>query len=411
MTDLFTDDFFAGNRQRLQSETGSELIVLAASGLLQRSADTTFPFRQDSNFWYLTGINEPDFVLVINGTGTFLIAPKRSEHRDQWDGALDIKGMKARSGIDEVLEHHDGWNRLDKLLKKYKKVHTIAPAEAYFEHFGFYANPARAALLAELGKHRKLEIVDVRKTIARLRQIKQQPEIRAIKEAIRITGKGLNVVQKRLKKYKNEREAVADLTREFIRLGADGHAYQPIVAAGRNAATIHYISNNQDINPGELLLLDVGAEVEGYSADITRTFSISKPTKRQKLVFDAVARVHKAAIRLLKPGVDMKKYEAEVDKIMAAELKKLGLINDESDKRQLKKYYPHLTSHFLGLDTHDAADYQMPLAPGMVLTVEPGIYIPEENIGVRIEDDVLVTESGVDILSAGLPSSLYSNTM
>lgn len=234
MTDLFTDDFFAGNRQRLQSETGSELIVLAASGLLQRSADTTFPFRQDSNFWYLTGINEPDFVLVINGTGTFLIAPKRSEHRDQWDGALDIKGMKARSGIDEVLEHHDGWNRLDKLLKKYKKVHTIAPAEAYFEHFGFYANPARAALLAELGKHRKLEIVDVRKTIARLRQIKQQPEIRAIKEAIRITGKGLNVVQKRLKKYKNEREAVADLTREFIRLGADGHAYQPIVAAAPN---------------------------------------------------------------------------------------------------------------------------------------------------------------------------------
>ncbi len=406
MKDIFTTDFFVGNRERLQAETGSELIVLSANGLLQRSADTTFPFRQDSNFWYLTGVNEPDFVLVINGTGTFLIAPKRSEHRDQWDGALDIPNMKEWSGINDVLEHHDGWNRLDKLLKKYKKVHTIAPFESYFEHFGFYANPARGVLLAELGRHKKLEIVDIRKTIARLRQVKQAPELAAIKEAIRITGKGLAVVQKRLGKYRNEREVVADLSREFIRLGADGHAYTPIVAAGGNAATIHYVDNGADIGQNDLLLMDVGSEVCGYSADITRTYAISEPTRRQQAVYKSVERVHAAALKLLKPGVDMKKYEAEVDKIMAVELKKLGLIDDVSDKKKLKKYYPHLTSHFLGLDTHDAADYTRPLEAGMVLTVEPGIYIPEESIGIRVEDDVLITETGAEVLSEGIPAEL-----
>lgn len=412
MKDIFTSDFFAGNRARLQEQTGSELIVLTANGLLQRSADTTFAFRQDSNFWYLTGVNEPDFVMVISadggGTGTFLIAPKRSEHRDQWDGALDIAGMKARSGIDEVLEHHDGWNRLDKLLKKYKKVHTVAPFESYFEHFGFYANPARGVLLKELEKHKKIEIVDVRKVIAGLRQIKQEPELVAIKEAIRITGKGLDVVQKRLSKYKNEREAVADLTREFIRHGADGHAYTPIVACGGNAAVIHYMDNSSPIVKQDLLLLDVGAEVCGYSADITRTYAVTAPNKRQQAVYKSVERVHAMALKILKPGFDMKKYEVEVDKAMAVELKKLGLLDDVNDKKKLKKYYPHLASHFLGLDTHDAADYTRPLEPGMVLTVEPGIYIPEENIGIRIEDDVLITEKGVEVLSSSLPAGLFS---
>lgn len=406
MTDIFTTDFFEGNRARLQAATGSELLVLSANGLLQRSADTTFPFRQDSNFWYLTGVKEPDFVLVINGTGTFLIAPKRDEHRDQWDGAINKKAIRQLSGIDEILEYHDGWNRLDKLLKKYRKVHTIAPFEPYFEHFGFYANPARGVLLAELGKHRKLEIVDIRKTIAGLRQVKQVQELAAIREAIRITGEGLRVVRKWLANYKNEREIVADLTREFIRLGADGHAYQPIVAAGQHAATIHYVANDASIENGDLLLFDVGAEVCGYSADITRTFAYSAPSKRQLAVYAAVERVHHAALKLLKPGVDMKKYEAEVDKIMAKELLKLGLLDDVDDKKKLKKYYPHLASHFLGLDTHDAADYSKPLEPGMVLTVEPGIYIPEENIGVRIEDDVLITETGVQVLSENIPDEL-----
>ena len=407
MTDIFTADFFINNRQKLLQQTEAKLVVLSANGLLQRSADTTFPFRQDSNFWYLTGVSEPDYVLVLEQDEVFLIAPKRADHRDQWDGLIDKRAVKSISGIKQIVEHHEGWTKLDMLLKKHKKVHTITPVEAYFDHFGFYANPSKGVLLSSLAKHRKLEQVDIRLNIARLRQIKQPEEIQAIQKAIDITARSLKSVKRKLSKYTNERQIVADLSRDFINASADGHAYQPIVATGGNATTIHYIKNNQDIHANDLVLLDVGAEVQGYSADITRTYSTSTPSKRQISVHKAVLSVQEQAFALLKPGIDMKKYEKTVDSIMAIELKKLGLLDDVNDKKRLKKYYPHLTSHFLGLDTHDAADYKQPLKAGMVLTVEPGIYIPDENIGVRIEDDVLVTDDGIKVLSSGLPTSLY----
>ena len=406
MTDFFPSGFFNGNRTKLQQILDSDLIVIAANGLLQRSADTTFSFRQDSNFWYLTGIEEPDYLLVINSGSTFLIAPKRPDHRDLWDGVVDKGAIKARSGIKQIEEHHQGWIRLDLLLKKYKKVHTIAPAEAYIDSFGFYANPARGALLHSLSKHRKLEIVDNRKPLARMRQIKQPEELAALQTAIGITTSTLLAVRKKLPKYKFESELSADITHMFLKKGAGGHAYQPIVACGPNAATIHYIDNDKPVGSGELLLLDVGAEVCNYSADITRTYAVSPPTRRQRAVHAAVERVYEKAVGLIRPGLNMRKYEAGVDKIMAKELKKLGLLDDLNDKKKLKRYYPHLTSHFLGLDTHDAADYDQPLSAGMVLTVEPGIYIPEEGIGVRIEDDVLFTKNGVFNLSASLPRSL-----
>lgn len=406
MRDNFSADFFTSNRLKLQSAVNASLIVLAANGLLQRSADTTFPFRQDSNFWYLCGIDEPDYVLVIEESQTFLIAPGRAEHRDLWDGRLDQKSMKLKSGIDDIEEHHSGWLRLDKLLKKHKKVHTIAPFEAYYDHFGFYANPARGALLGALSKHRQLEIIDIRKNVAIMRQIKQSPELEAIQSAIDITADSLHIIKDRLRDYGNEKEIEADLTAEFIRRGGRGHAYQPIIAGGRNAATIHYIDNDQPLDHGELLLLDVGSEVANYSADITRTYAFKKPSKRQTQVYEAVMSVREQAFDMLKPGLSMKAYEQQVDAMMAKELKKLQLISDVEDKKKLKKYYPHLTSHFLGLDTHDAADYERPLEPGMVLTVEPGIYIADENIGIRIEDDVLITESGIKNLSAALPVRL-----
>jgi len=402
----FDAEFFGGNRLRLLESVNTELIILSANGLMQRSSDTTFPFRQDSNFWYLTGIEEPDYVLVIGKETTFLIAPPRADHRDMWDGAVDHEAMTNVSGITEILEHHAGWNRLDRMLRTIKKAHTITPVEAYFERFGFYANPARGALLAMLKKHRSLELADIRKPLAKLRHIKQPSELAALQKAIDITAETLTFIKKNLKKYHTEYELVADITASFIRKGATGHAYQPIVAAGVNAATIHYMRCNDAVVENDLLLFDVGAEVKNYSADISRTYSITDPTKRQRDVYSAVLRVQKAAYKLLKPGVKMKEYEQKVDDLMAVELKKLGLIDDITDKKKLKKYYPHLASHFLGLDTHDAADYEEPLAPGMVLTVEPGIYIPEERIGIRIEDNVLITKTGIKILSANLPSTL-----
>lgn len=411
MNQDFESNFFAGNRQRLLDGSGAKLIVLTANGLLQRSADTTFAFRQDSNFWYLTGIEEPDFLLVMTPEETFLIAPSRPDQRDMWDGAVDKRQLQAISGINLVLDHHAGWTKLDMLLKKLKKVHTITPAEAYFERFGFYANPARATLLTALKKHRSLELVDIRKVIASMRQIKQGPELQAIKEAIEITAKSIEKVLRKVRTYKYEHQITADITAEFLRLGATGHAYLPIVATGDNATTLHYVNNQSRINKTDLILIDVGAEVNNYSADISRTFAVTKPSARQYAVHKAVLSVQTSALKLLKPGVVMKEYEQAVDKLMAKELLSLGLLEDVDDQTKLKKYFPHLASHFLGLDTHDSADYDLPLLPGMVLTVEPGIYIPEENLGVRIEDNVLITEKGNEVLSASLSSSLFRHTI
>ena len=403
----FTSEFFAGNRQRLLETSGAELIVLSANGLLQRSSDTTFPFRQDSNFWYLTGIEEPDYVLVMRSEEAFIILAPRAEHRDLWDGAIDINALQAVSGIGEILEHHAGWNKLDHLIKKIKRVHTMTPAEAYFDSFGFYANPARGALLASLKKHRSLELLDIRKPLAQLRQIKQAVEMDALKRAIDITVDTLTEVRGNIQTYMSEYALVADITAGFIRGGASGHAYQPIVAGGINAATIHYMRCNDALIDNDMLLLDVGAEYMNYSADISRTWARHKPIRRQEAVYNAVHAVQQAAFKLLKPGVTFRDYEQKVDDLMASELKELGLLNDIGDKKKLKKYYPHLASHFLGLDTHDAADYELPLTPGMVLTVEPGIYIPDEKIGIRIEDNIVITETGNTILSDRLPRNLF----
>lgn len=402
----FTSEFYLGNRLNLLQHVQGGLVVLAANGVLQRSADTTYPFRQDSNFWYLTGISEPDYIVVCSESETFLIQPQRAEHRDLWDGAVDLAALRAISGITDILDNVAGWNKLDRLIKKHKKVRTITPVEPYYPSFGFYANPSRGVLLDMLKKHRQVELTDIRNQLARQRQIKKPVEINALQQAIDITTKTLTDIKSGISAYQTEYELVADVTAGFLRRGAMGHAYQPIVASEGNAATIHYMQCNDVIKENGLLLFDVGAEVHNYSADISRTYAYKNPTLRQKAVYSAVQRVQKAAFELIKPGVDMRKYEAKVDEIMALELKKLKLIDDVKDKKKLKKYYPHLTSHFLGLDTHDAADYALPLAPGMVLTVEPGIYIPEEQIGIRIEDDVLVTENGIEILSKHLPTTL-----
>jgi Xaa-Pro aminopeptidase len=179
------------------------------------------------------------------------------------------------------------------------------------------------------------------------------------------------------------------------------------VAGGKNACTLHNVSNTAPLNSGELVVCDVGAEVSHYAADITRTVCVGKPSARQKAIYAAVLDVQAYALTLLKPGANLKKYEQQVAKRMGEELKNLGLVK-RADKKSVRKYFPHATSHFLGLNVHDVGDYQVPLEPGMVLTCEPGIYIPEEGIGVRLEDDVLITKSGNKVLSAACAKRLSS---
>lgn len=412
MKSLFDSKFFANNRQRLLNlSDGTYPIVITANGLLQRGADSTFAFSQDANFWYLTGIDEPDIILVIDGAETYLIVPGRSDSRQAFDGSISYTNLSRRSGIQNVYDEAEGWRRLQKRLKQTTRVATVPAPPIYVEAYGMYTNPARAALVARLNHYNsELQQIDISPHLTSLRVIKQVPEIKALQSAIDITTDSIREATRgnKLGDYTHEYQIEAELSRGFRRLGARGHGFEPIVAGGKRACTLHYVTNNSTLSPGELLLIDTGAEVEHYSADITRTLAIGQPSKRQIEVHSAVLEVQKFALGMIKPGLVLSDYEHQIQEFMGDKLKQLGLIK-RITHASVRQFYPHGTSHFLGLNVHDVGDHRSNvsgkrdqphgLEPNMVLTVEPGIYIPKEGIGVRIEDDVLVTKDGNKCLS------------
>lgn len=407
MSSLFTADFFVQNRRNLQAALPADIpIVITANGLLQRGADSSYAFAQDANFWYLTGIDEPDTTLIIDGQREFLIAPVREGSRATFDGSVDQKALIKISGVHEVINEAAGWKRVDEVLKKSGKVATLAAAPNYLEQYGMYSNPARLRLQERLHSHvAELEIIDIRIQLARLRMIKQVVELAAIQKAIDITVASIKDALKGDRgRHKYEYQLEAELAAGFRSRGAAGHSFEPIVAGGPRACTLHNVANQSRLRPDELVVLDVGAEYLHYAADITRTIALQKPTARQQAVYTAVLEVQQYAASQLKPGVLLKDYEQKVVKRMLQELKSLRLTKSLDDVRI---YFPHSTSHYLGLNVHDVGDYEQPLQPGMVLTVEPGIYIPEEGIGVRIEDDALITSHGVELLSNNLPRKLF----
>lgn len=406
----FKSDFFSGNRQTLKKLfIGTAPIVISANGVLQRSGDTTFSFRQDSSFWYLTGIDEPDVILVIDKTQDYLIVPKRSLSIQKFDGAIDNEHLKKVSGIKSVFGETEGWKQLSNRLKKVKHIATLAPLPEYIEQIGFYPNPARSRLVQRIkAVNANIELLDLREHLTKMRSVKQPEELLAIRSAIDVTIKGIKQVLSpgRLSHYKYEYEIEAGLSLAFRSAGADGHAFSPVIASGSNACTIHHVTNNSKLRLSDMLTVDVGAEIKNYAADITRTISIGgKPSARQRAVYAAVLDVQNYALERLKPGIALKNYEKEMEKYMGEKLRALGLIKTISTE-SVRKYFPHLVSHFLGLDAHDPGNYQEPLEANMVLTCEPGIYIPEEGIGVRIEDDLLITKTGNELLSGSLPRSL-----
>ncbi|MFZ6014286.1 MAG: M24 family metallopeptidase, partial [Bacteroidota bacterium] len=243
-----------------------------------------------------------------------------------------------------------------------------------------------------------------------LRCIKSKYEVELLQQACDITEKAFRRVLKFVKPGVVEYEIEAEYAHEFLRNGSRGFAYEPIVASGKNSCVLHYIENNKSCQDGDVLLLDVGAEYANYNADLTRTIPVNgRYSKRQKEVYSAVLRVMRAAMKMLKPGVVYFDYHKEVQKIMEQELIKLKLIDKQDVKKQnsekplFMKYFMHGTSHMLGLDVHDVGNMYQKMKPGMVWTVEPGIYIPEENLGVRIENNVLITKTGITDLMKNIP--------
>jgi Xaa-Pro aminopeptidase len=402
---LMNTTFFTSNRHKLIDALKGGSYVLSAYAKMQRGHDMAATFEQEANFWWLTGIEAPDWQLVVDGARhrSWLIMPEVDEIHQTFDGSLSAEQAKEISGVDEVLPRDQGLKLLRMLAKNHSVIHTLGDFPNA-EYLDFVLNPAPKKLYEQLLRIFG-SVQDCRRDVAALRAIKQPEEIEALQGAINLTIDAFNAAKSELKSLKTEYAVEAEFTYYFRKHNAQ-HAYDPIVAVGENACTLHYSDNTAKLKKRELLLMDIGARVGGYPADITRTWSIGEPTKRQRQVHEAVVAAQRRIVELITPELAVDVYQREVDEIMIDALLELGLMNNRTDEKSYHKYFPHAVSHGIGVDVHDSLGRPKRLLPNMTLTVEPGIYIPEEGVGVRIEDDVLVTASGNINMSQRLSTEL-----
>ena len=396
---------FINNRNKFLDRMKSKSIAFFNSNdLYPVSADTTLPFEQHRDIFYLSGINQEESVLLLlknnNDTEEILFLKKPNELLTHWEGEkLSVKKAFTISGIKKVHWLED----LEKITKKiFRSVENI-----YINTNEHY----RAKVVVETREDRFIRWVqknypnkNIEKSnpiLQRLRAIKSPIEIKLIKKACEITEKGFRRVLNFVKPGVWEYEIEAEFSHEFLKNRSRKFAYQPIIASGKNSNILHYIENNKQCNEGEVILLDVGAEYANYGSDMTRTIPVSgRFSEKQKSVYNSVLHVKNEATKLLKPGILWKEHYNEVGKIMTSELLKLGLLrksdvqNQTKENPAFKKYFTHGVSHNLGLDVHDYGDLDIPITKNMVFTVEPGIYIQKENFGIRLEDDVVVQQNG-----------------
>lgn len=387
-------------RNKLYEDSKAGYVVCAFDAL-QQTNDSAAPFIQEANFFYLTGIDEPGWLLIVNAKKeSTLVAPDVSEMHRIFDGGLSDAEAKEISGVDAVVSRTKGDSIIEQLLRSEPRVGAIGP-DAHEKYFSFTINPAPKRLYDKVSEHAS-DVLDIRPLLAKMRGRKDEKEIALIKRAVAITAVAFKQARQVIDAASHEYNLEAEFSYVFRNEGV-AHAYEPIVASGVNACTLHYVKNNAKLPDNGLVLIDIGARLDGYAADITRTYAIGTPTERQRAVHAAVEKAHHDIIALLKPGLSVKEYHEKVDEIMKVALKSLDLFQEPDD---YQKYFPHSISHGLGLDVHDSLGAPKEFEPGMILTVEPGIYIPEEEIGVRIEDDILITEDGHENLSGHLPTSL-----
>ena len=395
-------DFFRKNRQRLlETLNRGALVVLTGYGEMQLVNDAAAPFGQEANFWYLTGVESPDWWLILDGsTGSeWLVSPSLSESQKIFDGEASHDEVTRTSGIKTVIDRDEAMRRLRQLTKHHSVVYTTEQPKWLREHGHFQLNATQTDLKKMLERTYD-NVQSCNRELAKLRAIKSDEEIAAIKKAIKVTADALDAMKVALPALKHEYELQAVLDFEIRRRGAR-HAYAPIVAGGKNACTLHYSLNRDRLDRRSLVLLDVGARVAGYAADVSRTYAVTKPTKRQEAVYAAVLRAQQQIIALLRPGLTFVEYEGKVEAVMKEAIVSLGL-----DVKRYRDYFPHAVSHGLGVNVHDTLAGYDALQPGMVLTVEPGLYIADEAIGVRIEDDILITDSGHENLSRAISTDI-----
>jgi len=361
-------------------------------------------FKQDNNFLYLTGLACPDAVyMAFKGTAAseFLFIQRGIPEREVWEGKkMTVEEAREISGIENVLYQDQFEGVLSQYCPAIYRIHANIGAQELDRPLSY----PMFRLLPVRQRYPQIAIQCVTEIMTPLRKVKSDWEIQQMQRAIDVTGKGIIDIMQSAQPGMMEYELEATLFYRMQRSGLKHWGFAPIIAAGINAATLHYEKNECQIAAGDLVLMDVGADNNNYSADITRCFPISGTfSERQTQIYSAVLRVEKEIISMVKPGVELMTLQTKTRELIANELITLGLISDPSE---VTKYYMHGVSHFLGMDTHDLGGPSATLEVGNVITVEPGIYIPEERLGVRIEDDVLVTEEGYCVLSQNIPKEI-----
>lgn len=407
---------FAENRTRLASRLKPKsIVVVLANDIMPTNADGTMPFKQNTNLFYLTGVDQEETAVILapdfpdEKLREILFLRETNEDIAIWEGhKLTKEEGRFTSGIQNVKWRTEFERTLQIMMAECDHVYLTTNEHIRQSNHVEGANERFIKWCRNqfpLHEYERLAPI-----IYDLRTVKSATEVRLLEHAIHITEKGFRRVLEAVKPGVWEYEVEAEYIHEFICNRSRGFAYTPIIAGGRNANVLHYIENNQQLRDGDLLLMDVGAEYANYNADMTRTIPVNgRFTKRQRQVYDAVLRVKTFATEQLKPGNSIPEYHKAVGDVMSDELVELGLLDREDIQKQnpdwpaYKKYFMHGTSHHLGLDVHDVASVYAKFKPGMVFTVEPGIYIREEGIGIRLEDNILITENGHKNLMRNIP--------
>jgi len=412
-----SSQLFIRNRTKLRSLLKpNSVVIVHANDIYPTNADGTMNFRQHNDLFYLSGIDQEQTVLLLMPDAVdpadreILFVRETSELIAVWEGAkLTKEQARANSGIERIEWTHTFDGMLQRLITQ--ADHVYLATNEYPKVSTLEVETANARFVRDCQARYPLHQYErLAKLMHRLRVTKEPEEIAIIQHACDITEAGFRRLLGFIKPGVGEWEIEAELLHEFVRRKSRGFAYAPIIGSGKNACVLHYIENDQVCQDGQLVLLDVAAEYAGWASDLTRTVPVNgKFSKRQREVYDALLRVFRGCNEIMRPGIRPMDYQKQVVEMMEGELVGLGLFTAQQAKEQgpekalVKKYFMHSTSHHMGLDVHDIAPPHEPFAEGMVLTIEPGIYIPEEGFGIRLENDVLIGKDRNIDLMANIP--------
>lgn len=420
---------YKNRRAKVMQEMGpGSIAIVAANKEIARNGDSDYPFRQDSNFYYLTGFNEPHAVLVLipgRKEGEFLLFNReRNPEMEVWTGTrAGQQGACEIYGADQAFPIGKFEQELPDLMEGCHKVFYFVGFDLNFDE-KIIAAQNKVRNKVRSGVNAPVEFIQLEKILREMRLSKSSVELDLMRKAAEITAQGHSRAMRNCKPGKMEYELEAEIQYAYLSNGSRAPAYNHIIGAGQNSCVLHYNDNNAEIKSGDVVLVDSGAEYQYYAADVTRTFPANgRFSAEQKAIYEVVLKAQQAVIDLVRPGLIWNKLQEMSDQMIAKGLLELGLVSGtlESvlEKQSHREFYMHRIGHWLGMDVHDVGTYRIndqwrPLEPGMVFTVEPGIYIPASNhvdskwwnIGVRIEDNILVTQDGYENLTAAIPKTV-----